>query len=275
MKRLLSFIFLWAFIFGFSQSKITVFNETDKTPIANANISCNGKVLGKTNAAGFLEFKTKCKNIQIEASGFHKETALVENNIQISLTSTSSKTFAIETVILEDKSDPRALEILRKVDQLFKSNSPESLDSYSYKSYEKVSLDIDQDSITAFNNVFTNNLGLFKNNKKEDSLQDISARKIFANSKLFLWERAQEFLYSKKYGEKINILDNRISGLKQPIYEMIALQSNRNKIPNQIKQENRGLYRFFLTDSIEIDGRQNYVIRFREANYKKPVKKRK
>ncbi|WP_435525646.1 hypothetical protein [Chryseobacterium indoltheticum] len=49
----------------------------------------------------------------------------------------------------------------------------------------------------------------------------------------------------------------------------------RNKIPNQIKQENRGLYRFFLTDSIEIDGRQNYVIRFREANYKKPVKKRK
>lgn len=275
MKRLLSFIFLWVFVFGFSQSKITVFNEADKTPIPNANILCNGKILGKTNAAGFLEFKTKCKNIQIEASGFYKESTLVEKIIKVSITPTSSKTFAIETIILEDKSDLRALEILRKVDKLFKSNSPESLDSYSYKSYEKVSLDIDQDSITAFNNVFTNNLGLFKNNKKEDSAQDVSARKIFANSKLFLWERAQEFLYSKKYGEKINILDNRISGLKQPIYEMIALQSNRNKIPNQIKQENRGLYRFFLTDSIEIDGRQNYVIRFREANYKKPVKKRK
>jgi hypothetical protein len=48
-------------------------------------------------------------------------------------------------------------------------------------------------------------------------LNNINARKIFAKSKLFLWERAQEFLYSKKYGEKINILDNRISGLKQPI----------------------------------------------------------
>ncbi|MGO4710240.1 hypothetical protein AB4Y90_14265 [Chryseobacterium sp. 2TAF14] len=275
MKRNLGFIFLWAFIFGFSQSKIGVFNEADKTPIANATVSCNSKILGKTNAEGFLEFKTKCKKIQIEASGFYKESTLPEDNIKIYLTKTSSKTFAIETVILEDKSDPRALEILRKVDQLFKSNSPESLDSYAYKSYEKVSLDIDQDSITAFNNVFTNNLGLFKNNKKEDSVQDISAKKIFANSKLFLWERAQEFLYSKKYGEKINILDNRISGLKQPIYEMIALQSNRNKIPNQIKQENRGLYRFFLTDSLEIDGRETYVIRFREANYKKTVKKRK
>ncbi|MEG1591203.1 hypothetical protein [Chryseobacterium sp.] len=275
MKGKLSFVFLWIFIFGFSQSKITVFNDVNKIPIANASVSCNGKILGKTDVTGSLEFKTKCKNVQIEASGFYKESTLLENTTQIYLTPTSSKTFAIETVILEDKSDPRALEILRKVDKHFKSNSPESLDSYSYKSYEKVSLDIDQDSITAFNNVFTNNLGLFKNNKKEDSLQDVSARKIFANSKLFLWERAQEFLYSKKYGEKINILDNRISGLKQPIYEMIALQSNRNKMPNQIKQENRGLYRFFLTDSIKIDGRETYVIRFREVNYKKPMKKRK
>ncbi|MFP7657385.1 hypothetical protein [Chryseobacterium proteolyticum] len=83
-------------------------------------------------------------------------------------------------------------------------------------------------------------------------------------------------MYSKKYGEKINILDNRISGLKQPIYEMIALQqSNRDRIPNQVKQENRGLYRYFLTDTLELDGRKNFVIRFREVNYKKSDKKKK
>ena len=168
MKRSLGFIFLWAFIFGFSQSKISVYHEADQTPIANAAVSCDNKILGKTNSEGFLEFKTKCKNIQIEASGYYKESTLVEDQMKVMLTKTSSKTHAIETVILEDKSDPRALEILRKVDKLFKSNSPESLDSYAYKSYEKVSLDIDQDSITAFNNVFTNNLGLFKKNKKED-----------------------------------------------------------------------------------------------------------
>lgn len=185
MKRSLSFIFLWAFIFGFSQSKITVFNEADNAPIRNAAILCNGKVLGKTNTAGFLEFKTKCKDIQIEASGFYKESVFLENTTQIFLTPTSSKTFAIETVILEDKSDPRALEILRKADQLFKSNSPESLDSYAYKSYEKISLDIDQDSISAFNNLFTNNLGLFKNNKKEDSANDISAKKNICQQQTF------------------------------------------------------------------------------------------
>jgi hypothetical protein len=106
-------------------------------------------------------------------------------------------------------------------------------------------------------------------------LNNINARKIFAKSKLFLWERAQEFLF-KKYGEKINILDNRISGLKQPVYEMIALQqSNRDVVPEQVKPENRELYRFFLSDTIELDGRKNFVIRFREVNYKNPDRKRK
>lgn len=186
-----------------------------------------------------------------------------------------SKVTAIEGITIEDKSDPRALEILKKVNRMFSENSPKTLDSYSYKSYEKISLDIDEDSVAQYNKFFEET-GMFREKRKKDSLNNISARKIFSKSKLFLWERAQEFLYSRQYGEKINILDNRISGLKQPIYEMIALQqSNRDKVPDQLKQENRGLYRFFLTDTLEMDGRKNFVIRFREVNYKNPDKKRK
>ncbi|ALR29702.1 hypothetical protein ATE47_03815 [Chryseobacterium sp. IHB B 17019] len=275
MKRVLLFLFFWAYSFGFSQSKITVVDDVNKTPVSNATISCKGKILGQTDSQGFLEFNTKCKSIQIQTKDYQPETAVVEDDIKISLLKKSSKTTSIETVIIEDKSDPRALEILKKVNHLFKENSPKTLDSYTYKSYEKVSLDIDEDSISQFNEFFENS-NFFKEKRKKDSLNNISARKIFSKSKLFLWERAQEFLYSKPYGEKINILDNRISGLKQPIYEMIALQqSNRDKLPNQLKQENRGLYRFFLTDTIEMDGRKNFVIRFREVNYKKNDKKRK
>ncbi|WP_312079151.1 hypothetical protein [Chryseobacterium sp.] len=197
--------------------------------------------------------------------GFSQSKVTKEN-------SQNEKIQEIETVVLETKSDPEALEILRKADLLYFSNSPKSLDSYSYKAYEKVSLDIDQDSISTFKEVFNKNL-LFK--KKRDSLSEISARQIFSRSKLFLWERAQEFKYSKEFGEKVNILDNRISGLKHPINELIALQSNRNKIPNQIKQENRRLYRFFLSDTIVIDNRKTFVINFREVSYRKPIKKRK
>jgi hypothetical protein len=99
-------------------------------------------------------------------------------------------------VVIEDKSDPRALEILKKVNKLFNENSPKSLRSYSYKSYEKISLDIDEDSISQFQEYF-NDLNVFKKKREKDSLNNINARKIFAKSKLFLWERAQEFLFSK------------------------------------------------------------------------------
>ena len=275
MKKILSFVLFLLYVFGFSQSKIMVFNEANHTPIPHAEILCNNVVLGKTDHYGFLEFKPSCKNIEIRADGFYTENAVVEKFIKVSLIKASYKINDIEAVILNDKSDPKALEILRKVERLFKSNSPESLDSYSYKSYEKLSVDIDQDSISAYRDLFNGNFGFLKKKNKGDSINNLSSRRILEKSKLFLWERAQRFLFSQKYGEKITILDNKISGLKQPIYELIALQSNRNKIPDQIKQENRGLYRFFLTDSIQIDHRDTYVIRFREANYKKPMKRRK
>ncbi|WP_284461077.1 hypothetical protein [Chryseobacterium sp.] len=260
---------------GYSQLKIKIVDDTNQKPVPSAKISCGDKILGYTNAQGVLEFKSTCKSIDIEAESYQKETATVESSMEISLIKKTAKTTSIDAVVIEDKSDPRALEILKKVNKLFYENSPKSLGSYSYKSYEKISLDIDEDSISQFQEYF-NDLNMFKKKREKDSLNNISARKIFAKSKLFLWERAQEFLYSKKYGEKINILDNRISGLKQPIYEMIALQqSNRDVVPEQIKQENRGLYRFYLSDTVELDGRKNFVIRFREVNYKNLDRKRK
>jgi hypothetical protein len=250
-------------------------DDASQKPVFNAKVSCDNTIIGYTNQQGVLEFKTECKNIDIDADSYQKETISVESSMEISLLKKSSKTTSIEAVVIEDKSDPRALEILKKVNKLFNENSPKSLGSYSYKSYEKISLDIDEDSLSQFNQYF-NDLNIFKKKREKDSLNNISARKVFSKSKLFLWERAQEFLYSKKYGEKINILDNRISGLKQPIYEMIALQqSNRDIVPEQVKPENRGLYRFFLSDTVTLDGRKNFVIRFREVNYKKPDRKRK
>ncbi|MCW1962980.1 DUF5686 family protein [Chryseobacterium viscerum] len=275
MKRELLLLFFLLSFLGYSQSKIKIVDDASQKPVINAKVSCDNSIIGYTNEQGVLEFKTGCKNIDIDADSYQKETISVESSMEISLLKKISKTTSIEAVVIEDKSDPRALEILKKVNKLFNENSPKSLGSYSYKSYEKISLDIDEDSLSQFNQYF-NDLNIFKKKREKDSLNNISARKVFSKSKLFLWERAQEFLYSKKYGEKINILDNRISGLKQPIYEMIALQqSNRDIVPEQVKPENRGLYRFFLSDTVTLDGRKNFVIRFREVNYKKPDRKRK
>ncbi|WHF52077.1 DUF5686 family protein [Chryseobacterium gotjawalense] len=283
MKKHSAILFLFIGLFFFGQSKITVLKTGEGTPIPNASIFCKGKLFGKTNTEGTLTFKTKCEKVQVKAPGFYEDEAVVDKVMEISLSKNDPKTQSIEGVIISDKSDPRALRILQKVNDNFKNNSPQSLDSYSFKSYEKISFDFDEDSIKQYSQYLNHRLDSLKTvpvaiqsaEKKKDSLENLNVMKLMTESKLFLWERASEFLYSKKYGEKINILDNRVAGLKQPVYEMLALRSNRNKIPKEIQEENRTLYRYFLTDSIEIEGRKNYVIRFRQTDYKNPVQKRK
>ncbi|QOW09329.1 hypothetical protein Q73A0000_02625 [Kaistella flava (ex Peng et al. 2021)] len=283
MKKHIVILFSFLGLFFFGQSKITVLKTGERTPISNASIFCKGKLLGKTNIDGTLTFKTKCEKVEVKATGFYEDEAVVDKVMELGLSKTDPKTQSIEGVTISDKSDPRALAILQKVNNNFKNNSPHSLDSYSFKSYEKISFDFDEDSIKQYNQYLTHRLDSLKlvptktqsAEQKKDSLEKLNVMKLMTQSKLFLWERASEYLYSKKYGEKVNILDNRVAGLKQPVYEMLALRSNRNKIPKEIQEENRTLYRYFLTDSIEIDGRKNYVIRFRQADYKNPIQKRK
>lgn len=283
MKKYIVFTFLCWSAVGLAQSKITVLKAGSRIPLNNAVVSCKGKVLGSTDSSGILKFNTKCKKVDVKAAGFYEDEAVVDKIMEISLAKADPKTQAIEAVVISDKSDPLALALLQKVNDNYKDNAPQSLDSYAFKSYEKVSFDFDEDSIKQYNHYLNRRLDSLqllpntaqKSEKKKDSIENVRILKLMSQSKLFLWERASEYLYSKKYGEKINILDNRVAGLKQPVYEMMALRSNRNRIPKEIQTENRTLYRYFLTDSIEIEGRKTYVVRFRQADYKNPIQKRK
>ena len=178
MKKLSSIILILYFIQGFAQSKITVLAAGERTPIANATISCDKKILGKTSSNGTFSFKTKCKKIDVKAAGFYEDEAVVDQVMEITLSKIDPKVQSIEGVIIADKSDPRALEILKKVNDAYKDNSPQSLDSYSFKSYEKFSLDLDEDSISAYNQFVDNRIDSLKTlptadltaKKKKDSV---------------------------------------------------------------------------------------------------------
>ena len=70
-------------------------------------------------------------------------------------------------------------------------------------------------------------------------------------------------------GSGTNILDSRMSGFPNPIYEALALNiSYLNRIPRQLSPENRNIYRYYLSDTIEIDNRKTFVIKFKEITNK-------
>lgn len=277
MHRFYSLLIIFLYAGIFAQSKIIVKEASTGNPISKAEISCNGEKIGYTNTAGELAFNTKCQMVKIVCKNYYNEDAMVDDIMEVVMTKVENRMQNIETVIIKNKSDEKALAILDKVNENYEINSPKSLPSYSYKSYEKISIDIDEDSLKHYNQSLGEMMKFmdrYSLKKQKETDSNTTIKNVFANSKLFLWERAQEFLYSKKYGEKINVLDSRIAGLSQPLYEMMAIQSNRNKIPKEILKKNRNIYRYFLTDSLEIDGRMNYVIRFREVTYKKTIQNR-
>ena len=285
MKKLLFVVFLQGFISVFSQSEIKIIDEESKKPITYASVYCKNQLIGKTNAEGILRFETQCKKIDIKAYNFYDEEAVVKNKILVALSKLDDKAKQIEMVSLKDESDPKAIAILNKVEEKFKDNAPFSLDSYVFTSYHKYNVDLDKDSIKIYSDYLTKRIDslkklpqknlLLKEKKIKDSIENQQIDLMVKESQLFLWETAKEHLYSKKQGEKINVLDNRISGFKDPIYELMSFRSNLNKIPKEINFENRDLYRFFLTDTITIDGRKTLVIKFRELDKKTTNNRRK
>ncbi|MCX8523097.1 hypothetical protein OF897_04070 [Chryseobacterium formosus] len=286
MTKLLSALFLFTTLLFFGQNQLKVLNKTTKKPIENAAIYCDDNLLGKTNYEGVLSFKTKCKKVEVLASNFEDALVDVKKSMEVSMQPLSDKMSNIDRVVIQDKSDPRALRILDELNKRAKENSPKSLDSYNFKSYAKFSIDVDQDTIDTFKKflaVRKDSLSKvektdFKQKEKEikDSLIGEDLLDASQESQMFLWEKATEYKYSKSFGEKTNIIDNRMSGFKNPIYEALAINiSNLDRTPRQLRPENRKLFNFYLSDTLQIDGRKTFIIKFKEITDKKKQNPRK
>ncbi|KQT26229.1 hypothetical protein ASG22_06045 [Chryseobacterium sp. Leaf405] len=286
MTKLLFPLFLFFSAFFFGQSQLKVFNKTNKQPIQNAAVYCDDNLLGKTNHEGVLSFKTKCRKVEILASNFEDALADVKKSMEISMKPLSEKMDNIEKIVIQDKSDPRALRILDEVNKRAKENSPKSLDSYNFKSYTKFSIDVDKDSVDTFKSFLATRKDSLskvdqkgfkqKEKDKKDSLTAEDFLSATEESQMFLWEKATEYKFSKSFGEKTDVIDNRMSGFKNPIYEALAINiSNLDRTPRQLRPENRKLFNFYLSDTLQLDGRKTYVIKFKEITDKKKQNPRK
>lgn len=170
-------------------------------------------------------------------------------------------------------SDPsrntEALKILRRTVVDFKKNSPSDLDAYQYKSYDKFSIDIHPDSVIQYRNSLLKDAVFLKR-----SSHKFSSKRLMLNNKLLVWERLQEIEYQKGKGEKIIVLDNKLSGTNVPIMEMFVMQNNRNKIPDLLEEKERKLHHFELIDSIQLDKRLTYVIHYQYKDLNKKSKRK-
>jgi hypothetical protein len=169
--------------------------------------------------------------------------------------------------------------IITKVIQQKNTNNPQKkLHSFQFKSYNKLLITANPDSIVGkIDTLFVDGTKTSAIRKIDSS--DYKFKKIIAKQHLFLSEKVSQFQFEKPQLKEI-ILGTKMAGFKEPIYELLgfSLQSfsiyddnyelfeTKYKSPiavNALKE-----YRYKILDTTTIDHRNVIVLYFKNKNKK-------
>ncbi len=163
----------------------------------------------------------------------------------------TSKALSIGEVVIKATEDP-AYEIIRRAVENRKENNPENLPHYTYRSYNKASVDVDR----------TN---------KEASAIDSTG---FANARLFLMESVTDIAYVRPGKWRETVVASKLSGVKNPMFSMLSnsfqpfsVYTNYLNILNfdylnPVSPGSRQKYIFELVDTVDVQGETSYIITY-------------
>ncbi len=223
-KYLFCFIVLSLFSLSLSAQTFALYGKViDKKteePLAFVNVVYGNPPRGtSTNIDGKFSLKLSFQPDKIEFSylGYHTKTIDISKitSGQDLLVKMEEKSFVLDQVVVTPGVNP-ANGIIRKVYKNKTNNNPESLESFSYKSYNKMIFTVDT---TEYIN---------KDSKKADTTIIDSAEirmKDFMNKQhLFLMESItkRQFLAPDKNNEQV--LASRVSGFSDPSLVFLATQ---------------------------------------------------
>ncbi|MFT7395656.1 MAG: hypothetical protein ACI96G_000388 [Flavobacterium sp.] len=167
-----------------------------------------------------------------------------------------------------------ALAIINKVIKNKNKNNPKSkLKTFEFKSYNKLIVSANPDSIKgAIDSVFIQK-SIGKTFSKIDS-SDYKFKEIISKQHLFQTEKVSQYQFGNQK-LKETILGTKMAGFKQPVYEILAfsLQSFsvydssyelfETKYNSPINADAPRDYNYKLLDTIPINGRMSYMIYFK------------
>lgn len=223
-----------------------------------------------------LHFKNPITSFSVSYVGYAKTTAVVgdKNYYTILL---SPKSDELREVNISNENP--ALALIRKVVRLKSNNNPQKkLNSFEFKSYNKLVITANPDSIDGrIDTVMVRKNG--QNSVKLDS-SDYRFKKIISKQHLFQTEQVSLFQFDKNT-LKETILASRMAGFREPVYELITvnLQSfsvydNRYELfetqyNSPISDYDYNNYRFKLLDSIDLQGRKTLMVYFKNKRKSK------
>jgi hypothetical protein len=225
MKNILLLVVLFPLI-TLSQTRIQgiVIDSKTKQPLPFASIVTNTNFGTLTDVEGkfYIKAKNSFNQITISYVGYQSVTVPIEIKdkfINVKLKASIEK---LNEVIITAKENP-ALQIIRNtIKNKPKNNIEKSLNSFKFDTYNKILVTANPDSISGkVDSVF-----VIKEDEKTFKKLDSSNykfKKEIDKQHLYISEKISEFHFQKGKKKKEIILASRMAGLKQPIYELLAI----------------------------------------------------
>lgn len=276
---LLFFLFTLSLQAQFQVNGIVKDASTQKTlPFASIVSNDGSNAVSDVDGKFSITSKNKISFLTVSYIGYQKTSIEVENNKLFYKISLQQKTNSLDEVLVSNVNP--ALAIIKKtIQNKIKNNPQEKLNSFEFKSYNKLIVTANPDSINgSIDSVFvTNPFG--KHFKKLDST-DYKFKQLVKKQHLFQTEKVSQYQYDGKR-LKETILGTRMSGFKQPVYEVLSfnLQSYsiydskyelfETKYNSPIANDALKDYNYKILDTVEINGRNAYMLYFKNKKKKK------
>lgn len=225
MKNLLLLLLIIP-LFAISQNKIQgiVVDSKTKQPLPFASIVTNTNFGALTDVDG--EFHIKAKNsfhqITISYVGYQTVTIPINISDKFIRVKLEASIENLKEILITAKENP-AIQIIRNaIKNKPKNNIEKSLKSFKFNTYNKILVTANPDSINGkVDSVFVIKEGEKKFTKLDSS--NYKFKKEIDKQHMYISEKISEFKFQKGKKKKEVILASRMAGLKQPIYEFLAV----------------------------------------------------
>ncbi len=225
MKKLLSLI-LFISISGLSQTQISgiITDSKNNLPLPFASIITNTKAGTLTDVDGVFHLSslTTIEEITVSYVGYSSVSIPISSEDKYLKIKLEAAVEYLDEILINANENP-ALQIIRNaIENKPKNNIEKSLNSFRFNSYNKILVTANPDSISGkIDSIFIVKNGE-KKFKKVDST-NYEFKKELEQQHLFISEKISEFQFRKGRKKKEVVLASRMAGLKQPLYELLAV----------------------------------------------------
>ncbi|QGK76632.1 DUF5686 family protein [Flavobacterium sp. SLB02] len=256
-----------------------IVTDSNNKPLPFATITTPDNINTITDVDGKFIFtpSEKATSFSVSYIGFQTKIVAITEKRYYSVW-LSQKTDDLKEVIISNENP--ALSIIRKVIANKNKNNPQKkLNSFEYKSYNKLIVTANPDSIDGRIDSTAAYKDFDKKRINVDS-SDYKFKEIISKQHLFQTEKVSQYQFGNNK-LKETILGTKMAGFKNPIYEVIAfnLQSisiydNKyelfeTKYENPISNTATSSYNYKLLDTVNIKGRETYMIYFKNKQNRK------